>query len=67
ILSEVILRLLEDIHPVMAENGILICSGIVEKNSEMVMEKMKAVGLEIQEVFLKEGWATIVGKGMSDE
>ncbi|MBU4317537.1 MAG: 50S ribosomal protein L11 methyltransferase [Proteobacteria bacterium] len=63
ILSEVIVRLLEDIHSVMAENGILICSGIVEKNSEMVIEKMKAVGLEIQEVFLKEGWATIVGKG----
>jgi ribosomal protein L11 methyltransferase len=62
ILSEVIVRLLDDIGTVLAENGILICSGIVEKNSTKVIEKMKDVGIEIVEVFLKEGWATIAGR-----
>ena len=65
ILSEVILRLLDDVLPVMAERSLLICSGIVEKNKDKVVEKMKAVGLEVVEVFLKEGWATIVGRNVN--
>ena len=41
ILSEVIVRLLDDIHLVMSENTFLICSGIIERNGPKVIEKMK--------------------------
>jgi ribosomal protein L11 methyltransferase len=62
ILSEVILRLLDDIGRVMADKGVLIVSGIIEKNKDRVLEKLIATGFEIIDVRLKEGWATLAGK-----
>ena len=59
ILSEVVLRLLDDIHQVIMPKGILIASGIIEKNKDAVVEKMTVKGFKIAEVRLKEGWATI--------
>ncbi len=62
ILSEVVLRLLENIGTVMADKGVLIVSGIIEKNKDGVLEKMRATGFEIIDVGMKEGWATLAGK-----
>jgi ribosomal protein L11 methyltransferase len=62
ILSEVILVLLEDIHQVLEAGGVLIASGIIEKNRDLVVEKMISKGFEIIEIKLKEGWATIAGR-----
>ena len=59
ILSEVILLLLDDIHRVIKPGGLLIASGIIEKNKDMVVEKMKEKKFKIIEVRLKEGWATL--------
>lgn len=65
ILSEVIIKLLDDIPEVMAENGILIASGIIEKNKNPVVEKMVETGFDIIEVRIKEGWTTIAGEFQS--
>ncbi|RJP77472.1 MAG: 50S ribosomal protein L11 methyltransferase, partial [Desulfobacteraceae bacterium] len=62
ILSEVILVLLDDIQRVMAEDGILICSGIIEANAEAVITKMKSLGFEVLECREKETWTAIVAR-----
>lgn len=59
ILSEVIVLLLDDIHRVMKPGGMMIASGIIERNKDMVTEKMVEKKFEIIEIRLKEGWATI--------
>ncbi len=59
ILSEVILVLLDDVEKVLAKNGVFICSGIAEGNSGAVIEKMKAMGLDILEVTTREQWVSI--------
>ncbi len=62
ILSEVIVRLLDDLPAKTSPGGIVITSGIIEKNQSAVTDKMSAQGLDILEVQRKEGWVAIVGK-----
>lgn len=62
ILSDVILVLLDSIKNVLAQDGIFICSGIIEENKAMVAEKMEAVGFELIETLTKESWVSIAGK-----
>ncbi len=62
ILTEVILNLLEGVSEVISKNGILICSGITEKNRGMVEEKMERKGFEIIDVQITDGWACIAGR-----
>jgi ribosomal protein L11 methyltransferase len=62
ILSEVILVLLESIKKVLVQDGIFICSGIIEENKDKVLEKMKITGFEPIEVCIKEAWVSIAGK-----
>lgn len=59
ILSEVILSLLDDLETVLAEDGVFICSGIAEGNSEAVIEKMNMLGFEILEKTVKDQWVAI--------
>ena len=62
ILSEVVIRLLEDIHRVVIPGSVFIASGIIEKNKDAVMEKMTSKGFEVLDVLIKDGWATLAGK-----
>lgn len=62
ILTDVILELLDSVPPLLCENGIFICSGIISENREKVTQKMERLGFEIAEVREKEGWAGIAGK-----
>lgn len=62
ILSEVILVLLDSIKKVLVQDGIFICSGIIEENKDKVLDKMKAQGFEIIDVRIKESWVSIAGK-----
>jgi ribosomal protein L11 methyltransferase len=64
ILSEVVIRLLDDVGGVMSSNAMLIASGIIEKNKDAVIEKMKSKGFDIVSVMLKEGWTTIAARLM---
>lgn len=67
ILSEVILVLLDTIKQVMAENSILICSGIIEENAGSVVEKMKTIGLTVRDVVIREKWAAVVAVYHSEQ
>ena len=62
ITTEVILVLLNDVQRVLAQNGIFICSGMLEGNTHHVVTKMKALGFEILETGVKEKWVAIAGK-----
>ena len=62
ILSEVIVLLLDDLPDKMTPGGLVLTSGIIEKNQDAVTAKMAAMGLEIVEIHRKEGWVAIVGR-----
>jgi ribosomal protein L11 methyltransferase len=62
ILSEVILVLLDDVRRVLADGGILILSGIIQKNSAAVEQKLRTLGFEILEIGEREEWVCIVAR-----
>lgn len=62
ILSEVILILLDDLPAVMAENGLFICSGILEEQAPAVIDKMKAKGFTRVTTMNNSAWSAIVGR-----
>ncbi|QTA88994.1 50S ribosomal protein L11 methyltransferase [Desulfonema magnum] len=62
ILSQVIVVLLDSVKKTLKKNGIFICSGIIEKNKDTVVEKMKAVGFRILEIQTDQEWVSIAGK-----
>jgi ribosomal protein L11 methyltransferase len=62
ILTEVILVMLDDIERILAKGGILICSGIIQKNSPSVEEKIRKLGFEILEIREREEWVCIVAR-----
>lgn len=62
ILSEVVLKLLDQIPAVLKPNGLFIASGIIEENAPAVLEKMIATGFTILEVCHMDGWTAIAGR-----
>jgi ribosomal protein L11 methyltransferase len=62
IFSHVILELLQDISRVLTDDGILVCSGIIEENKQTVISAMENIGFEIVETAVKEEWVAIVGR-----
>jgi ribosomal protein L11 methyltransferase len=55
-----VLTLLEDIKGVLAPNGRLISSGIIEEDKKKVLGKMADLGFEVLEAVNKEGWVAFV-------
>jgi ribosomal protein L11 methyltransferase len=62
IFTHVILELLDDLHRVLAQDGIFVCSGMFEKNKNLVVAKMKNMGFEILEIREREEWSAIAGR-----
>jgi len=62
ITSDLVLELLDSIGSVLTDNGIFICSGILDKNKAKVIQKMKNTGFEILATRTKDEWAAIAGK-----
>jgi ribosomal protein L11 methyltransferase len=62
IFTHVILELLNDLHRALAKGGIFVCSGMFEKNKNLVVTKMKDMGFEILEIREQEDWAAIAGR-----
>jgi ribosomal protein L11 methyltransferase len=62
ILAEVILVLLPDVTAVLKENGLLVCSGIITANKEIVLSGLKENGFAVVEVIEKEGWVAIAAR-----
>jgi ribosomal protein L11 methyltransferase len=59
ILSEVIMTLIDDIPPVLAKNGIFICSGIIQPKQDMILNKLMGRGFDILETLNMEEWVAI--------
>jgi ribosomal protein L11 methyltransferase len=62
IFTHVILELLDDLPAVLAQGGIFVCSGMFEKNKNLVVAKMKNLGFEILEIREQEEWSAIAGR-----
>lgn len=62
ILTLVIVDLLNDIPRVLRNDGLFICSGIIDQNRELVVGKMRDMGFELVEIRQKEGWVAIAAK-----
>jgi ribosomal protein L11 methyltransferase len=62
ILTLVIMDLLNDIPRVLRNDGLFICSGIIDQNRELVVGKMRNMGFGLVEIREKEGWVAVAGK-----
>jgi ribosomal protein L11 methyltransferase len=62
ILTLVIVDLLNDIPRVLRNDGLFICSGIIDQNRELVVGKMRDMGFELVEIREKEGWVAVAGR-----
>ncbi len=62
ILSEVILELLEDLPIFAGQNSVFIASGIISRNSAVVVRKMEECGFCILEQADRDGWLAIAGR-----
>lgn len=62
ILADVILLLLKDISKVIAENGILILSGIINDKKNLILEACKKEKLEIVEIIDDKEWVAMTVK-----
>lgn len=58
--SKAILLLLEDIHRVLAQGGILVCSGMIETDKDTVLEKIDNFGFEVIETRIQKNWVVLV-------
>ncbi len=61
------MELLDTIHDNLEAGGILVCSGIINRNAKAVTDKMTTRGYEILAVLIQEEWACVTGryKGLS--
>jgi ribosomal protein L11 methyltransferase len=62
IFTHVILELLDDLPRALQAGGIFACSGMFEKNKNLVVAGMKKMGLEILETRQQEEWAAIAAR-----
>ena len=61
ILTETIMFLLDSVKRVLKKKSVFVCSGIIEKNKDKVVEKMVASGFEIADTLKQEEWVSIAG------
>jgi len=61
ILTETIMVLLDTVKSVLKNKSVFICSGIIEKNKDKVVEKMVASGFEVIGIREKEEWVSLAG------
>jgi ribosomal protein L11 methyltransferase len=59
IFTHVILELMDNLHLALVKGGIFVCSGIFEKNKNLVIARMKKMGFKILEIRERDEWAAI--------
>ena len=62
ILTDVIIEIILDVKRLLKDNGIFICSGIVEENKEIIIRKLQSGGFEIFDIIIKEKWVAFAAK-----
>ena len=56
IVADVIIALAPAVRGLLAEDGIFLCSGIIDTRAEEVAQRLKEAGLRIVETNTEEGW-----------
>ena len=56
IVSDVIIGLAPSVRSLLSENGVFLCSGIIDTRAEEVAEHLRQAGWEITETRSSEGW-----------
>ena len=56
IVADVIIGLAPVVRSLLKENGVFLCSGIIDTRAEEVADKLRAEGLEITQTRSGEGW-----------
>ncbi len=62
ILADVIFEIIDDVKKRLKDNGIFICSGIIEEKKNIIINRLKSTGFEIIDLFIKEEWVAISAK-----
>jgi ribosomal protein L11 methyltransferase len=62
--TKTILTLLENIQKVLVQDGIVLCSGIIETDKNKILEKMRHVGLKTIEVLADGDWISMACRPM---
>ena len=62
ILSDILVKLLDEIKYILKENSIVLFSGIIEDKLDMVITKAQEVGLEVVEVKADKEWRAVYFK-----
>ena len=62
LLTEIIVVLLDDLKKVLKPGGIFICSGMIEKNTHRVAERMGRLGLELLDTRIKTTWVAMAAR-----
>jgi len=62
--TKTILILLENIQKVLMQDGILLCSGIIESDKNKILEKMRHVGLKVIETLADGDWISMACRSM---
>ena len=57
--TKTILILLENVKRVLAQNGIFVCSGILETDKDEVLKKMQDLDFERVDILTKDEWISI--------
>ena len=57
--TKTILILLESVGRVLVQDGIFVCSGLLERDKDEVLKKMKALSFDLIEILAKEEWLSI--------
>ena len=58
--KKAVLALMDDAHRILKDDGVLICSGMIEADMDTVVEKMLHLNFDIIETLLKDHWVAIV-------
>lgn len=62
--AKTIMILLENIQKVLVQDGILLCSGIIESDKNKILEKMRHVGLNVIETLTDGDWISMACRSM---
>ena len=57
--TKTILILLENVRRVLVQDGIFVCSGILETDKDKVLKKMKDLDFDLIEILAEEEWLSI--------
>lgn len=60
IVADVIVKLCDDVLRYMKDDGIFLCSGIIDTREADVTAKIRQVGLRVRERFTSGGWVAMV-------